>query len=248
MRKTKQALLKEIRAIRADHNNYEETVVRADPYKLVAERMLEKVPNSAIFEGMSHKEVRTYCKKPLMTALYNSRAQPEEAFGEDTQELIAFYDTLAELFPGAMNVMEALNNRWDDEATYHEWTLPDGHVAHCKVMNNIDGTLEIEGLNLPFRFKENSPSTVHTSLAPNFVHSLDGYILRFITEKANEEGFQVVHIHDEIQTHPNNMHRVKELYREAIASVATSGILEQYCEQDFGIELKDFLDRLKESS
>lgn len=243
--RTKAQILLEIRQLKQNPASYNETVVRADPYSLVAQKMLEKLPHSKVFDNMSFKEVRAYCKKPVMTTMYNSIAQPIKAFGEDTEELHAFYETLQELFPGAMNVLQALNDRWDKEATYHSWKLPDGHTSHVKVVETIDGILDNEGLNLPYRFKRNQPSTTGTSLAPNFIHSFDGFAVRYIIENAD---FQVAHIHDEIQAHPNNMGRVRELYLEAFKVIASHPYLEEFCEEDFNIDTRDFIAGLKDSS
>lgn len=247
-KRTKAEILKDIRNLRATESNYTKKIVRADPYKLVADRMLELVPDSEIFADMTPKEVRTYCKDPLMTALYNSKAEPEKAFGEETQELEAFYQTLNELFPGAMNVLEALNNRWDDSALYHEFRTPDDHIAHVKVMPKVKGHLKTQGLELEYTFKSNEPSEVGTSLAPNFIHGAgDGFLVRYVITKAKEEGFTVVHIHDQFDSHPNNMKRVSELYLEGMAIVAESRVLEEFCQEDFGIELDDLLRGMKQA-
>ena len=109
-RRNKSQILAEIRALKSNPSNYYEEVVRADPYTMVAEHMVNKLPHTEIFKDMSFKDIRAYCKGPTMTYFYNSRAEPIKAFGKDTQELQAFYDTLTELFPGAINVMEALND------------------------------------------------------------------------------------------------------------------------------------------
>ena len=246
--RNKKQILADIRALRANKDNYSIKVVRADPYKLVADRMLELVPDSKVFAGMSPKQVRSYCKDPLMTALYNSKAQPEKAFGVDTQELEAFYQTLHELFPGAMNVLDALNKRWDDQTMFHEFRTPDNHIAHVKVLNTIHGHLTVQGLELEYTFKENSPSEVGTSLAPNFVHGAgDGFLVRYVISRAKYEGFQVVHIHDEFDAHPNNIKRVGELYMEGLAIIAESRVLEEFCDEDFGIELDQLLAGMKHS-
>jgi len=245
--RTKAQILQDIRALRANEDNYTIQTVRADPYKLVAERMLELVPDSEVFHDMSFKQVRAYCKDPVMTAMYNSKAEPEKAFGKDSAELEAFYQTLYELFPGAMNVLEALNNRWDDTALFHEWVTPDLHISHCKVINTITGHLSTQELELEYTFKANGTSDRSTSLAPNFVHSADAFTVRYVVETAKTEGFVVVHIHDEFDAHPNNMTRVQELYLEAIELVATSRMLEEFCEEDFDIDLTEFQEGLKSS-
>ena len=148
--RNKQQILADIRRLKANPLSYDEQVVRADPYSLVAERMLDKLPHSTVFEGMSFKEVRAYCKDPIMTAMYNSKAEPIKAFGEDSEELEAFYSTLQELFPGAMNVLEALNDRWDNSALNHTWKAPDGHTAYVPVSVDVEVHLNNEGLNIQY--------------------------------------------------------------------------------------------------
>jgi len=245
MRRTKEQVLAEIRALKSDKNNYSEAVVRADPYSLVADRMMEKVPHSEIFAGMTHKQVRAYCKDPIMTAMYNSRRQPELAFGEDSEELEAFYDTLAELFPGAMNVLEALNDRWDNTTLAHTWETPDGHIAHVNVMEDVTGHLDNEGLDLPYLFKNNQPSNTKTSLAPNYTHSNDGFTIRHVADNVE---FDFAHVHDDLQSHPNHMGKVRELYVDSFRVISEGKYLEKFCEQDFKIDNTAFLAGLKDSS
>ena len=246
MKRTKQQILAEIRLLKTNTDNYSEKVVRADPYSLVSERMLEKVPDSKVFAGMSHKQVRSYCKDPIMTAMYNSKAEPIKAFGEDTPELEAFYDTLHELFPGAMNVLEALNYRWDNSTLAHTWPTPDGHIAHVNVMEAVEGHLDNEGLDLPYRYNVNQPSNVKTSLAPNYVHGTgDAFAVRHCAEKAIDYDFS--HIHDDLQSHPNHMGKVRANYLEAFAIVSEGNFLEEFCEQDFNIDNTAFLAGLKDS-
>ena len=194
---------------------------------------------------MTFKEVRAYCKQPLMTYFYNSRQEPINAFGKDTQELQAFYDTITDLFPGAANVMQAINERWDNTALYHEFSTPDGHIARIQVTKHIDGILDNEGLNLPYRFESNTPSDVYTPLVANFVHAHDGFLIRNIIDKAP---FQVAHIHDDIQCHPNNMRVVRELFLDGLAQISNSRSLEQFCNKNFNIDNKQFIKGLTTSS
>ena len=198
--RTKAQILKEIRELKSNPDSYYETTVRADPYSMIAREMLRKVPDSEVFEGMSFKEVRAYCKPVLMTALYNSKQKPIEAFGEDTEELHAFYTVMEELFPGSVAVQEALNESWNEKALFHEWTLPDGHVSHVKVVETVHGTLEAGGLEFGYTYHANQPSKVHTSLSPNFTHSYDGFIVRDMITNAT---FNIASIHDEFKCHPN---------------------------------------------
>ena len=79
----------------------------------------------------------------------------------------------------------------------------------------------------------------------NFIHSLDAFCIRYVIDNAD---FQVAHIHDDYQCHPNNMGRVKELYLEAVKVIAEGRYLEDFCQQDFGIDTTELVAGLKDSS
>jgi len=245
MKRTKQQILREIRNLKTNEANYTTSVLRADPYSLVAQKMIEKLPNTQIFKGMSFSQIRAYCKKPLMTTLYNSKQQPKDAFGENTAELQAFYDSLAELFPGALKVMEVINDQWNSKAMFHEWELPDGHIAYCPVMETLHGTLDTCGLNLPYTYHKNQPSKVGTSIVANVVHSIDGYCIRYVGEHSN---FDFSHIHDEYKSHPNDVDEVRELYKQAFVEVAKHRTLERFCNQDLQIDTTEVLKGLQQAT
>jgi len=200
--------------------------VRNDPYTLVTDRMLELLPNSDMFEGLSKSEVRAIVKKPIMTYFYNSTANPISIFGEDTPEYEAFLQALNELFPGAIAVMNIINSKWNSQATYHSWTLPDGHVSHVKVINKVVTTIQVDELECQNTFKYscnfNQPSTKSTSLAPNIIHSIDAYIVREVVRRCD---FQVAHIHDAFTCHPNNMPTLMDQYRIILSEIANSNLL-----------------------
>lgn len=245
MKRTKAQILSEIRAIKTNKNNYTESVIRSDPYSRVAREVLERVPHSEIFKGKSFKEVRAIVKPALMTVLYNSVQEPINVFGEDTEELHAFYDALTNLFPGALDVMEALNNRWDNSTLCHKFKTPDGYVAHMRVIENVDGVIESEGLKLPYRYKHNQPSNNGTSIVANVTHALDAFVIRHVVDNAD---FQVSHVHDAIGCHPNNMHKLQQLYKEAFKVLANSNVLEDFCQENFDIDRTTFVRELSKSS
>ena len=141
--------------------------------------------------------------------------------------------------------MEALNDRWDKEAMFHEHTLPDGHVSRVNVMKTIEGTLDNEGLNLPYTYNNNMPSDVGTPLVANFTHAFDGFGIRHVGDNAD---FDFSHVHDEYKAHPNNMGKVRELFMEAIEIVAKGNYLAEFCQEDFGIDNREYLAGLKYSS
>ena len=199
---------------------------RNDPYTLVAQRMMELLPHSPMFEGLSLPDIRAIVKKPIMTTFYNSTVQPIAIFGEDSLELEVYYSVLEELFAGPMAVLRIINSKWNSSALYHQWTLPDGHVAHVKVIAKVDARIEVDELQcantFTYRFYPNQPSTLGTSLAPNIIHSIDAYIVRELTRRCN---FEVASIHDAFTCHPNNMTKVMDTYRTILAEIANSNLL-----------------------
>ena len=214
---------------------------------------------------------RAAVKDPLMTHFYNSRRQPILAFGEivESEEaynyimtdqdtglfwgmtpvLQAFYDMLPELFPGACAMMLTVNPYWDANALEHIWTLPDGHVARVLVTNMVNAHIEVDELDhatFAYRFEANGPSEVGTSLLPNIVHSVDGYVVREMVRRSHALGFELAHIHDAFTAHPNNMQKVRELYVEILAEIAESNLLADILSEISGttVELQKFSDDL----
>jgi len=199
---------------------------RNDPYTMVSDEMSKRLPNSPMFAGLSKSDIRTLVKRPIMTTFYGSKAQPIEVFGEDTVELKTFYDILNELFAGPMAVMDIITSKWNSSALYHQWTLPDGHVAHVKVVEKVDTKIEVQELQcantFAYRFYPNQPSRVNTSLCPNIIHSIDAYIVREVVRRCD---FEVAHIHDAFTCHPNNMPIVMDTYRTILSEIASSNLL-----------------------
>ena len=160
---------------------------REDVYTVVAEKMNELLPAS---EAVCRKIV----KKPIITKYYN-KARPD---GLTAAQEEAFTEVLSDAFSGAKDVMEIINDCWDQHALFHQWTLPDGHVAHVLVEEKDTKRLEIDelGVTVSYVFNNNKPSKRSTSLCPNVIHSIDGYIVREMVRRANKLGFRLVHIHD----------------------------------------------------
>jgi len=208
---------------------------RNDAYTAVSDALIAKAGENPMF-------TRSYIKKPIMTHYYNSKAKPKELLGEDTMELNMFYEILMEKFTGAEAVMQVINNAWDPFAYFHQWTLPDGHVAKVNVVDQVDARIEVDELNhmqFTYRFYPNQPSDRKTSLAPNIIHSIDGYVAREIIRRAD---FEVAHIHDAFTCHPNHMPKVMDFYRDILAEIAESNLLSDIISEITGtdVQLKKF--------
>lgn len=186
-----------------------------------------------------------------MTFFYNSRAKPIEIFGEDTEELEVFYEVLEELFPGALEVMGIINECWDSTALEHTWSLPDGHIARCLVVEKVDTSIEIDELHaqrtFAYRFYPNQPSKKGTSLMPNVIHSIDAWIVREMVRRAKAQGFQLAAIHDAFTCHPNHMVKAMKNYREILQEITPQmlqDIIEAITKKEFPIETDNELGEL----
>lgn len=205
--------------------------VRMDPYTLVTNKMVSYLPKSEMFDGLTYKEIRKLIKPAVMTTFYNSKAEPIKVFGEDTEELEVFYEVLHELFPGAMDIIEMVNDRWDSNALHHKWKLFDGHVSFCKVVEKVDTIVKVSELDdakISYRFYPNQPSDNYNSLMPNMVHSLDAWIVRALTMLSEELGFDFFAIHDDFEAHPNDQLELRKGYNKCMAKIAKSNFLDKF--------------------
>ena len=97
---------------------------RTDAYTLITDALNAKLDNSLSIP-------RKDSKQAVMTMLYGSRKVPEEVFGIHVG---LFYETVEENCNGAYTLLQILLDSWDKKALHHSWYLPDGHYAHCPVI------------------------------------------------------------------------------------------------------------------
>ena len=204
----------------ARHVNLTNTGKREDVYQSVADSM-----NMLAHLPLSEMVTRDDIKKPLMTHFYNKMNQ--DSLSGNQQE--AFYSVIADSFTGAQAFMEVINRRWNPDALSHTWHLPDGHVAHVKVTEMVSARIEVDELEhttFTYQFEANQPSDVSSSLAPNVIHSIDGYIVREMVLRAHTQGFELAHVHDAFCSHPNHMNKVRQNYIDILAEIAQMDLLQ----------------------
>lgn len=204
----------------AKNVNLINTGTREDTYQTTADTM------SSVAGKKFERDVVKY---PLMTNFYGSIEQPKSIFGEGTPELEAFYQTLQSEFPGALDAMNDMQACWQPDALYHEWTLPDGHTAHVKVMVKVEKDIEVDELNHA-RFKQqmwlNQTNEFGISLCANIVHSIDGYIVREMIRRAKNQMFELLCVHDSFWASPNHMNKVRQNYIDILVEIAESNMLQ----------------------
>lgn len=190
---------------------------REDAYSYVVTEM------NKILEVKDHVD-RKLIKKPVMTHFYSKTEQ--ETLTKVRRH--AFYVTLLDCFEGAEQTMNVIQSFWNRDALEHRWTLPDGHVAVCKTKIKLKARIEVDeldGVTYTYRFESNAPTIVSTSLAPNVIHSIDGYVVREMIRRAKLRGFQLAHIHDSFCCIPTYMNIVRQLYKDILCEIADSNLL-----------------------
>ncbi len=189
---------------------------REDVYQMIADKM------NVLLNG-KYSVNRKDVKKPCMTTFYNSTAVPFKAFNK--HQLKAFNDTLDGLMPGAMEVMEAINEYWNYDSDIHQWELPDGHIARVPVTEMTDVRVEIDELDhrtFTYRYNRQQPSENFRSLVANIVHSVDGFVAREMIRRCDTE---IVHIHDCFVFSPDQLQLVCRTYRKILAEIADMDLL-----------------------
>lgn len=131
---------------------------------------------------------RDDAKNATMTALYGSQAEPKKIFGEDTAELAAFYQGLADIAPGAVELLGDLKLAWQAFALAHSWDLPDCFRAHIKVMVDMEARIvleELDDMSFTHYYKVNEGTERDLKLVANVTHSFDAYLLRSLVRHCN---------------------------------------------------------------
>lgn len=150
---------------------------RNDAYTIVYKKQIERLNQEA-------KISREDTKAALMRCLYGSKATPKKVFGEGTELLKAFYDTVKEELPGAWELNQAFLSLWDNTVTKYSWVLPDNFHAGFKVMKECKERVMF--LNRPYNVKyyKNAPVDDGRALSANQIHSVDGLTVREVTTRA----------------------------------------------------------------
>ena len=194
---------------------------RVDVYNTIANEM-----NLQLSKPVSRKIV----KQVAMTHFYNSRAEPKKLLS--AEELKVFYTVIDGFLPGAEQVMDAINECWDPQATSHEWIMPDDHHVYVPVVEPINGVYSDEQFgDIPLRWLHQTKSDNYRSLCPNIIHSVDGYVAREMIRRCN---FQLSHVHDCFVFNPNHLQHVTMTYREIMAEIASSDLMEDILRQITG--------------
>lgn len=222
---------------------------RQDAYGMLAKAM-NKIVGTDIF-------TRKLCKKPFMTTLYGKQKAYESIFDElqTTEEQFCidhnlplmhdddtttighiFNEAMYEIAPKAMELMDLLQALNDENIGTYYWTMPDGF----KVKYDVKKTLEYEGSRISrggIEFSFSCETTVYephkynAGMAPNVIHSIDGYICRLMVERMKAKGYFITTIHDAYACHPNHADEMIAIYKEIMIELLNSNILDDIMSQ-----------------
>lgn len=131
---------------------------------------------------------RAEVKGAQMTHFYGSKAEPKKVFGEDTYELMAFYEAQEKVAPGACYVMRELLASWQSYALEHTHNLPDGFVSRVPVLQKMKAKIEIDELahaTLTYIFEDNVGMEKGLAVAANITHAIDAFIVRELVRRCN---------------------------------------------------------------
>ena len=131
---------------------------------------------------------RTQVKDAQMPHFYGSKAQPRNLFGEDTDELMAFYLAQETVAPGACIMMREFLNSWQAYALDHRHTLPDGYNAIVPVLQKFKAKIEIDELEhttLSYIYEDNVGTEKGLAVAANMTHAVDGFLVRETARRCN---------------------------------------------------------------
>lgn len=145
--------------------------------------------------GGKNQYTRKAVKAAGMTHFYGSKAEPRAAFGEDTPQLAAFYQTIQDLLPGADVLNHDLLGLWQPTALSHDWTLPDGFDVKVKVMVSVDRQIEFLGTVHTVTQRVNASKESGLSMGANIVHSIDGMIVREMGRRCDFDADKLTQVH-----------------------------------------------------
>lgn len=141
---------------------------------------------------------RADAKKATMTSYYGSVATPKRIFGDETDELFAFYDAQETVAPGACIMMREFLDCWQPYALNHSHSMPDGFEAVVPVLQKMKAKIEIDELNgtcLSYIYEDNIGSEKGLAVAANCTHAVDSLLIREVNRRCNYDREKLNHLH-----------------------------------------------------
>jgi len=138
--------------------------------------------------GTSKQYDRKEVKGALMPCFYGSKRAPKRVFGEDTEELEAFYAAQRIVAPGATALMPIMLDAWQPHVLEHSWIMPDGFYVRKKVSAPADVKIEVDELDhttFTYCYEKNEGVKYDVSLPADIIQSIDGFVVREMGRRCN---------------------------------------------------------------
>ncbi len=219
----------------------------ADAYQMLAD---------ALNAELNTTFTRKNCKKALMTQMYSkSHAWTEiledryvidfatklKAEFDITEEQlsIAYYKALKNIAPKALVAMDALKELNDEYVGTYYWTAEDGFNVKYDVKVRHSVMIEMKtkydlNYNDTFSGKIYGPSEINRGMAPNIIHSIDGYVAREMIRRMN--GKFITTIHDAFACHPMDCDLMIQNYKDILIEILESNILSEIITEIASVE------------
>jgi len=137
-------------------------------------------------------------------------------------------DSLEELAPAALKLMNLIYRFNDENQSHYEWTMPDGFVVSYDVMETVTHKgYYIDSFNdtthsVSIEAKVANNSKYNRSLAPNIVRAVESYIAREVCRRAD---FYISMIHDSYGITEGNEDKLFNLVKTVMADVNDMNLL-----------------------
>ena len=153
----------------------------------------------------------------------------------------SMYDVCVENIRGGAEIMKWLRDGVDfkTEGSVISWTLPDGFVAFQIAdqlrRQDVVGMIGDTRVRLAFWKETGKPkkSKHKNAIAPNWVHSIDAYLLRCIVNSMPEDA-PISTVHDQFCTTSNYVGTLQLVAKDAYKKIASIEEAERMAEEAFG--------------
>lgn len=142
----------------------------------------------------------------------------------------AFREAMLDIAPKAIVAMDAIQSLNDEKVGTYYWVLPDGMKIKYDVKTDVDYNyldytsndikIELSGTREIY-----APSKLNAGMAPNVIHSVDGYVAREVIRRMDAEGYFITTIHDAFACLPEHCDFLRETYRNILIEILDQDLL-----------------------
>jgi len=227
--------------------------IRQDAYTMIAEE-LNLMYSCSVFNRKNCKKAlmttlygSTSQDKQLAGAIYKIdphsefidekieelEAELNEGMAQPIKLKAAFNEVMMKIAPSAMRAMKGMQSLNKLGREGYAWKMPDGFIINYWVRKDVKVSLDvdIEGVNVVLNAVDKKvymPDDQSRAMAPNIIHSIDGYIVRELIVRL---GSWVTSTHDAFTCHVNDADRVISIYKDILVELMGSNLLNDVMSQ-----------------